>query len=433
MFGINRYHKNNTRNVLEKVEYIISIILCIYFVYSILNNAILTCIANNAYYTYYYIPEFMINYQGGFVRRGILGEILYQFFLIHPYPFHTVLIYSEAVVLLIFLIVSSFVFYKLKYIPIMPFAILVGGMKFYRRDFLMILIAFLVFYSIIKYLKNNKLKFLIYSIVASCFAILIYEPSFFFIMPISMLIFYQNNDKDKKSFNRIKKTIISFVLPFLTMFLVCVAKGNFTQANAIWQSWVPLFDYLKIEQPEIPEAIDFLAWSENIVEIGKHHLSCNYGIGNGCSMGFNYILVLGSLFFFLGMYILTITTPQKISSNKISKQLSSVYLFQFLCLLPMFSILSCDFGRTILYVIFTSYYLDYLIKSNNIEIQIPYIDKISHFFYTRISQISKHCLYVLHLIIIIFIPFNLYNGVPLTRSFFINEYWPIFRSLLSNF
>ncbi len=428
-------NKASCFHTLSKSDKAISIFLCLAFTLFALYKTILTCVGNEANYLGFNIPDLMINYQGGFIRRGLLGEIMYQVFLIHPYPFHTVLIYTETIIFTAFLALSFYVFHKLKSIPIMPLAILTGGLTSYRRDFLMIILAFIVIHLMIQYVKHNNKMYLILAEASIIIAVLIYEPSFFFIEPISMFIYYINYDKKRK--NRLKKaisTLFVFCLPIATMLIVCSAKGTTTQAEDIWQSWSPLFDYLNVEQPNMPSAIQFLSKSESVSNVAMFHLGINFGIGIGCKLGFNIFQVLGYPLFFAGIYFLTITIPQKVISVENTKLLSSLFLFQFICLLPMFTILSCDFGRTILYVTFTSYYLVYLIKNNNVEIHMKYIDSISDKVSKILNGISSQKKILWHLIILTIVPFQFCMGVSISHPL-ISEYWPIvlpkIQSLLS--
>lgn len=416
----------NLKTKSGKVEYAICIFLSLFSLIFAFYRIKLS-IEKDANYEGYCIPDFLINYQGGFIRRGILGEILYQIFNIHPYPVHIFIVYSEVVVFSVFILLSCYVFYKLKYVPIMPFAILVLGLLAYRRDFLMLIIAFVIFRYIIKYVKNHLIRYLIFAQLLAIMSILIYEPSFFFTIPICMLIIYCDIDNEKSTSHRWAYSLLTFSFPIITMALVCIFKGTASQTDAVWHSWTPLFNYLNIEQPEIPKAISFLSKSENTTSVFLHHLRINYGIDSDWIIGFNPNLVFSSILFFIGIYFLTLTIPQRCYIRESNKILSNLYLFQFACLIPMFSILSCDFGRTILYVVFTSYYLLYLIISNDIKFTLPFIDKLSDKSSNLMQQIPNNKAFLLHLCILFFIPIKM-SGISIRHTLFLGEYWPIIHS-----
>ena len=48
--------------------------------------------------------EWMINYQGGFVRRGLMGEILFNLHKISNIPIRYLVFYLEIFILVIFLL-----------------------------------------------------------------------------------------------------------------------------------------------------------------------------------------------------------------------------------------------------------------------------------------------------------------------------------------
>lgn len=422
---------NNSKS--SKVEYYISVFFSLFFLFLLVRRAIKTCFNIDANYSTFNISELMINYQGGFVRRGLIGELMFQLFQIHPYSFHITIVFIEAFVFVIFAIISYYVFYKLKYAPIMPFAIIVGGLTWYRRDFFMLIIVFFVFSLITTYAKKRQIKHLISAIGVIILSILIYEPSFFFVVPISMLLYYRSLDTTPKcTFKKIQNTFIVFSLPILTMLLACTAKGTTEQAEAIWHSWTPLFEYLNIDQPMMPEAIQFLSRSENINNVVMFHLGLNFGVGQNIRLGTSPSLVIGSLLFFIGTFYLTATTPQRDSLKKSTRQLISIYLFQSICLIPMFTILSCDFGRTILYVIFTSYYLLYFCEKNNLNLSIPHVNCISKKMTCCLSRIPFLSSWPIHLVVLSLLPFNLCAGIPFSRTLFLYEYWPIIQNALNN-
>lgn len=416
---------NNTDNRIDdkndKTFFMSKVLLYSFFLLAIF-RIILSIIESNAedddyFYSLYCLPEIMINYQGGFVRRGIFGELFYQLFLLHPYPVHLYIIYVESFILVAFLILSCYIFRKLQIAPIMPFAILVGSVTLYRRDFLMILMAFVVFYLLTQYLKHHKLRHLITSVILMTLAILTYEPVFFFVIPICILIYYQNSVSTRSK--RIVHTAIVFVAPIITMAIVCISKGTAEQANAIWHSWAPLFNFLNFKQPHIPEAIDFLSISDNLIGVFKYHIGLNF-----CDVeyenGIDYLRIIGSILFFICTYMLTIAIPSKRFSKTHTTQLSSIYLFQLICLLPMFTLLSCDYGRTILYVIFSSYYLQYLLNANGMRLHIPYLNSEQPA--NIIAKFSQPKLLLFNIVILLLMPFNLWGGILVTHPFIINIY-----------
>ncbi|MCQ2771324.1 MAG: hypothetical protein MJ236_05955 [Clostridia bacterium] len=302
----------------------------------------------------------------------------------------------------------------------MPYAIIIAGVTAYRRDFLVIMIAFYIFHSLIKYIKSRKPKYIILAIGSTIISLLIYEPTFFFIVPISTVIYYQNSNTNVCNFKKYLITSFVFGLPIITMIALCFSKGTAIQASTIWESWSPLYEYLGVSQPTPPALIQFLSKSESIGNVSMWHLKANYGLNVNDGFSLNPLLVFGSLLFFAGMYFLTISTPQEVFSKRKSRILSNIYIFQFVCLAPMFSVLSCDFGRTILYVIFTSYFLLYLSERHNIKISMKHIDLISKKTVKLLHCMSTKKRLLLHISVLVLVPFNLWCGISITHPFILN-------------
>lgn len=374
---------------------------------------------NISIYNGYNISDYMINYQGGFVRRGLIGEIMYQIFQIHPYPFHTAIRFLDLFSWLVLLVITARICKEKKLLPIYPLAIFMGILA-YRRDFMMIVIAYYIYLLLIKYITTKRKSFYVACCALTILSILIYEPSFFFIVPISVLIFW-NSIKEKSPHYQIRCLIKAFALPLVAMILVCLSKGSNAIASSIWNSWMPLFDYIGKEYlpDHIPAAINFLELPTKEVLI--FHLGTNYHLWDNKW----FLHTTGSLFFFFLSYYLTTRAPRKQSASQQEYLLlSDVYIAQFVCLLPMFSVLSCDFGRTIYYVILTSYLLTYLLQKNGIQIEIPVIHTISVKMQSLLGNRLFFDNFWSYIILLFIIPYNLCCGISIFHPLW-NEYEPM--------
>lgn len=397
---------------MSKIERGVAIGLCVALFMLLIYRIIYTIqgFDTTGIYNGFFISEYMINYQGGFIRRGLLGELLYQIFLIHPYPFPIVILWFEIIVFTIFVIIVCYIFYKKQWLPIMPLAIFYESILGFRRDFLMLLFAFVVFYLMFQYLQQKRRVFLFYSILLCTISIFTYEPSFFFIVPILMFL-YWNSLEQKEIVHNISNVLKVFFIPLLCMFFVCTAKGSKDIADVIWNSWQPLFDYQGVICEKIGNAVAFLGMpSKDAIMM---HLGYNYGIGTHEKYGFNPLVVSGSLLMFIGIYFLMVKIPSLKHQTKGNKiLLSDMYIFQFICLLPMFTILSCDFGRTINYVIYTTYFLVFFIEKHQVRYNLPMISKFSNNV-CRICDNRVMSSLWFYIIVLMLMPFGMYCGVTI--------------------
>lgn len=407
---------------MNKYEKWTCIVLCIIFV-SLQFYRIIPPLfdMSNPEYTGYNIPDMMINYQGGFVRRGLLGELMFQLYCIFHYPIYNAIVWIDTIVFIIIFVIMGKAYLKMKYFPIMHIALCEGVLGF-RRDFLMLLLAIFIFNRLFKYIAKRRNFDIIIASLTATLAVFLYEPAFFFIVPMSMFILW-NFPKDKHSASyRIKKCIVPNFLPIVAMALVCISKGNQDTAERIWASWQPMLERYGETTLDMPKAIQFLTFDS--AQVMLSHFRLDYGIDLH-SGNIDYLQLCAGALFLIGFYFLTIQMPRIQNKDSETATLSDVFLFQFICLIPMFTILSCDVGRTINYVITTSFYITYLMEKYSMHFRIPYIQRVSDkicSFLTLAKVKNKLYLYIL---VLAFVPFGLTGPATIDHPFY-KEFEPIF-------
>lgn len=138
------------------------------------------------------ISEWMINYEGGFVRRGLIGQLLYEGYSIFHYSVASVI----AIIYYVSLGAFAFLFIKLLSkkgisIFIVPFSLclfysLGGGFISGRRDYLALILAGYIFYFYFASYSCVWKKWLAISVLA-IITLLMHEASFFFTFPVLIL------------------------------------------------------------------------------------------------------------------------------------------------------------------------------------------------------------------------------------------------------
>lgn len=400
---------NHTQPIMRKTEKYIAISLCITFLllhfYRIFVEFEIS--PDSISYTGFDIPDYMINYQGGFVRRGLLGEILLQVFNVVPYSLYHAVFFIECVAFGVLAYFLYRMFKETKWIPIVP-SMLFLGLFSVRRDHIMLSLSFIIFEILARYIRNGGGIFMMLAISAlSTLAVFVYEPSFFFIIPISVIVCWQGLG-NLSVVQRIVKMVIMFSLPVCSMAIVCSYSGSQHIAESIWSSWTPLFEYLNIQQGEMPTAIQFLTYQSS--DVMKMHLSMVYGIDLNDMVVDLKQFVAGLLFLF-GFYYLTMMMPRQKYNPCEARKVSNVYLVQFFFLIPMFSVLSCDFGRTMSYLVLTSLYIVFVTTKYNIDLRIPFVEKVSD---NTISLFERNLVlksFWFYLFVVIFVPFG-FTGAP---------------------
>lgn len=357
-------------------------------------------------YNTFGVTDWMINFQGGFVRRGLLGEGLYQLCAVGGFwPVHHVVMGLEVTALVVLVGVFLWICWRRRWLPLMPLMLMVGGLLTYRRDFLMLLLAWAVLEEMFRYRRDRRQGALWVAICLMTFSILIYEPFFFFCVPLSMLLYAQTLHAEKVGFwQQCGKTLMVFALPLATMFIVCLYKGDPQTADAVWLSWKPMLDALGVPLDTTGIGVKFMGLSTG--EAMAIHLKANFGIDATTGTGANPLLVCGVVVMLLGLYFLTTQMPLVGKKRWRDCVLASdIFLFQTFCMLPLFTVLSCDYVRTVNYVIYTTLMVVYMAGKYKQKVLVPWsvCSGRVQAFVLRNAVLSSFWFY---LVVLLFIPFH---------------------------
>ena len=157
----------------------------------------------NAVLTYNAMSEWVINYQGGFVRRGFLGEIVFQIslFLKLNLRFSFLILQSFLYVYYYYLIYNLFKNIKLNYLillaifsPIFIFFPLAELEAIGRKEILIFLLLIIILNLYFKYQKNNLILFTIS--ITYPFLLLVFEASIFYSLFFIYLILITSEKLD---------------------------------------------------------------------------------------------------------------------------------------------------------------------------------------------------------------------------------------------
>ncbi|MDO6389179.1 hypothetical protein Q4E40_03500 [Pontibacter sp. BT731] len=297
----------------------------------------------------WHITEYLINYQGGFVRRGLLGEALFhvsQFTSSSPY-YIIITLSLSAYIGLVYFITRAFI--KKGYpIFILPFVFFLGNPIindfWVRKD----IIELLLFILIIHLATKTGKRFIVLINTVLIAGILIHESIAFFCLPILALIFFYKNRKAENAQYFYTSVLFTFLqlLPALTAFLsVVYFKGSVSAADIIWQSWRDVKFPIENEAYTTPQAsIDGISWtlSKGLSYFYITIKNFDFDI----YAPFAWVLIITSIYFVLininnlnfGIF------RHKTGGNINRAYLSALLLIQLIAVVPLF-ILGWDYGR----------------------------------------------------------------------------------------
>lgn len=314
-------------------------------------------------YSSFAISDWMINYQGGFVRRGIVGEALYQLYLVHPYSLRMAvfIIMSATFLGLLYLLYRLFRQNGWSYILLPSCVLIVQEFTHHpfwiRKDYILLLGAFLVFMFYRKWMNDRAraASYIAMQIVVMLL-MLIHEATMFFTVPILFCDFFGRLHCARKQgiFIAAVKSLLYFLPMIAVWIVICLYKGDGNISAVIWKSWQPMMMEYPIAGTtgKVGESIAWLG--KGLADAVPFHLKNNF-----CGGLFEKHGLPIALYCYVAVYY--VVTRMQTIDLKLSKLkpidnvcLSNILLLQFVFLLPMFTVLSCDRERTIPYWIVSS-------------------------------------------------------------------------------
>ena len=380
-----------------------------YYANKILTIVFIAIICFIALYSFIYIPDYesyqisdwMINYEGGFVRRGLMGQLLLFANTIHTFDVRYAILIIELMsyILFFYLLFRMFNKYKWSLLGAMyPIACSTTSIAVYRRDFMMLCLCYFSYNYFFKYLSNNKSKFLLISIILISISIIIYEPVFFVLVPV-LLMQYWNKEKN------ILKSLCIFSIPLLCMMFSCLFRGNAEQVDDIWKSWIPyITQYVDIDNENIGLAIQFLGMTNK--EVFAMHYDITFA--DNPLLATTTLIIVFILAYYLCTHIPIVDKYNKsITPNKDKYELSKFICFQLLVQLPMFTLLSCDYGRTIPISLYTAFFIFHFSKEYRINLYVSnIINKTSNYI---MNYFNSHPIFGnvwVYIVVVLFFPFH---------------------------
>ena len=305
----------------------------------------------------FYLIEFMSNYQGGFLRRGLFGQLLYWFTSVTHLDFRWLAfpLALGAFIWVVIFIVKKFRQYKI-HLWLLPMSYCLGAsyLSIIRKDFIVILIFAIILYCY----KSEKLSIIfkyVLILVATAVVLLMYEPAFFMYIPIIWITIC--SDKGIKKWYRISYTVL---VVSLMAILTLKGIGNPQVAELMHLSWYNLMpDVIPVEMSANES---FLGWS--FIDSLRYNGSVFYSFGWTSELYKIIVLIVTPYIFMRYPFVAAYGEKRFPCSYGVW---SAVILFQILSQLPLWLGLSIDFGRMFMHVFVTSALYVFIMPTNRIN------------------------------------------------------------------
>ena len=318
------------------------------------------------------ISEWLINYEGGFTKRGIIGQISIYFTYVLNITLRESILLFQILIMAVYYLMLFFFLKNLETNRLILLAIFspifilypVAEIEVLARKEVFIFIAFLFFITS----KNENLKF-ISRIIIFPISVLVWEPVILF-LPFWFLI--DLIDKKIENFNKELFKLIVNYLPaiFISFYIAFNPMGD---ANHDIMS-----NFLKTKFDEsCYMSCALLKTKSSLVS----QFTANFP-HYSFEVFFRYILII--TIGFGPLFILSFFSKFKTFKFFLFKKIKNIFFILFICLLPGFILFAMgyDWGRwvNINYTYAVLFYI-YLLKENHIEIDQLGLKKLTDKFF----------------------------------------------------
>lgn len=325
----------------------------VYVVFLCIN--IFTSLYHQDYLTSHCYADMFINYQGGFVRRGLLGEILLQFYNIGINPY----IIAISLSFLSYLIIAYYMAthflsrgYDICLLTITPFlgGFCQYGFEAYRRDF-MVMAVFLLIVQLWKRMSFGS--WLILGNIIFGITLLCYEPFIFFALPFVIAL-------TKVRIHTWEKSIYYWIPSICIFTLTCIYSGGKPIYDAIVSSTSPFL--------ENPGIMNFLIDNSKDVMLFHAEINLIHGVSSTPSLLTNLWMLFCMIYF--AVNAIAVYTEDKRVWKERCYILTSL-LFVMLFLSPMFTVLSIDYARIFTYAVLSTFIIYFSLNEEELSYALP--------------------------------------------------------------
>lgn len=342
-------HPNNT---------IIGIILIVSF---LLKMILFDSNVMNGGLNSYEYSEFLINYQGGFVRRGLIGEILYRIYLSHPFHVKGILL---SVCCLIYLWNCLFFYRRFKKYDLCWWLLLSPLFLNFttyivRKDYL--LYALLI--AIVFLLRPSSRDILNKSIACLLvlISLLIHEAFLFWGVVLYAIVLLTDN--------RHKVLNYSFIaIPLIAVAIISHFKGSTEVAHTIVSSWNSIIPGSPLKHITY-NSIGAIGWDTS--QTCLMHLKYNISLStHGGGIVLIPLMLIAAYYLFTN-YMVYFNKGTVVERNAGRMGISLLFPVFCVSLIPMFTVLSCDTGRVFQYATITTFIAFLILPRQNILRMFP--------------------------------------------------------------
>lgn len=289
------------------------------------------------------ITEWLINFAGGFVRRGLPGEILLHLSGALGVPANRLAIGVSVIVYaaMLYLLAS-------RTRGVFPFAVVASSLlmgapalqDFIVRKDVLVVLLFAACVNLVASASRNNLVFLCFGFLCSL-GVLIHE-SFAFVsaVPLMCMVAGRKSDGEAGSTPRYVRVASLGIFLLVPLFLVTVFKGDRIVADSIDASWQPLWNSMDAARDVTgPSGAAIQALSSDFSQSLANSATVLGSFSMGVYVPLAWLATIALCFWMLVQFLV----PE---ASGLKGRLAHILVIQLACVSPLF-LLGWDFGRWI--------------------------------------------------------------------------------------
>lgn len=284
----------------------------------------------------YGYTEMLIDYGGGFVRRGLLGDLIHRLSAaLGVSPLNII----RPLCMAAFVAVAAFFFSRFRRLGLnwwlLASPLLFGSLtEIIRKDFM--LFALLIAVYMLLRAPRPSPRSILGAILLLSLGIFLHEAFLFWGTPVAMLLLLSR--KETRIWG------VGGTLLLVGLFaLMSAFRGTGEQVDAIIAGWQPLPGMEGMEYRPL-NAIGALGWETRQTFLNHLHNNFSNGYSPWLIVPVRLLMML-LIYYLLSNFLFTFRKTNCDASDSEKTSFSALLLFSLVCLLPMFTILSCDYGR----------------------------------------------------------------------------------------
>ena len=346
--------KNPTTNLRSDKMSLFYIAMLVPYLVTLLSHTLLDNVRLSA--KTWQVTEILINYEGGFVRRGLIGQLIYMLnntFGIEP--LFAAYFFSIASALLFFYLIFKDTIkrgYSILLLPTTMFlsSLFVSG-HWVRKDFFIMII----FYLIVRLLRSKSVWKFLYINILLIIGALSHEVILFISTPIIFISILSDTIVNKQpNLATVAKTtgkcILYFIPSLIAAFLVLHYKGDLQCATEIWASW----SELGVLSGNMSGAIAAIGWEpEKAIAVGTEVWS-TVRCGVYYPIMWSLLSILAFIYFVWAYRFKPEILGYKAENDYPIVESSYIIIFQFFAMVPLLLVFA-DTSRAFFYVVMSAY------------------------------------------------------------------------------